>query len=363
MTGALLGLHRAAATLSAYSAAVQLGLIDYIDRTPVLSILRGDIPGALRTVENPGAAEVQFYLPGAMHYVAYIKTTVTFVAGDLPGALTVADAGLALAEQVGEDWIVVRALAARAFLLAEQGELDRAAADLAAARARFDPAHDDIVMATDLAETAYALRVETAVADTVYRPPRPLGDMLVDWLRVAYVGYLAVARKDFAAARRAVDHLRIAGKTALFLDALANRQEGLTLALSGDHVTARDLLRHAAASLRGMGAPVLAAHAEVEGLELDDSPGPDAISRCADALAGLKPWIARVQALSGVQPLSRREREVVRLVGEGLTNGQIAERLFLSERTVETHLHNSYKKLRLTTRPALTRWALEHTDD
>ncbi|MFC0432827.1 methyltransferase [Kutzneria buriramensis] len=34
MTGALLGLHRAAATLSAYSAAVQLGLIDYIDRTP-----------------------------------------------------------------------------------------------------------------------------------------------------------------------------------------------------------------------------------------------------------------------------------------------------------------------------------------
>jgi hypothetical protein len=34
MTAALLGLHRAAATLSAYSAAVQLGLIDHIDRTP-----------------------------------------------------------------------------------------------------------------------------------------------------------------------------------------------------------------------------------------------------------------------------------------------------------------------------------------
>ncbi|MFC0542101.1 methyltransferase family protein [Kutzneria chonburiensis] len=33
-TGALLGLHRAAATLSAYSAAVQLGLVDHIDRTP-----------------------------------------------------------------------------------------------------------------------------------------------------------------------------------------------------------------------------------------------------------------------------------------------------------------------------------------
>jgi DNA-binding CsgD family transcriptional regulator len=197
----------------------------------------------------------------------------------------------------------------------------------------------------------------------VHLPPRPLGDMLVDWLRVAYVGYLAVARKDLAAARRAVDHLRLAGRTALFLDALANRQEGLTLALAGDRAAGRELLRRAAVSLHGMGAPLLAAQAEVEGLELDDNPDPEAIARCADALADLKPWIPRVQALSGVQPLSKREREVVRLVGEGLTNGQIAERLFLSERTVETHLHNSYKKLRLTTRPMLTRWALEHTDD
>ena len=49
-------------------------------------------------------------------------------------------------------------------------------------------------------------------------------------------------------------------------------------------------------------------------------------------------------------PLTRREREVAELVGQGLTNGQIARELVLSERTVEKHVANILKKLGLHSR-------------
>ena len=50
--------------------------------------------------------------------------------------------------------------------------------------------------------------------------------------------------------------------------------------------------------------------------------------------------------------LSEREREVLELVAAGMTNEQIAERLFLSTRTVERHLSNVYAKLRLSGKSA-----------
>ena len=58
--------------------------------------------------------------------------------------------------------------------------------------------------------------------------------------------------------------------------------------------------------------------------------------------------------------LTSREIEVLGLVATGMTNAQVAQRLFLSTRTVETHLTSIYHKLGVTSRSAATRFALEH---
>ncbi len=48
---------------------------------------------------------------------------------------------------------------------------------------------------------------------------------------------------------------------------------------------------------------------------------------------------------AAVHSLTAREREVLALVGEGLTNAEIAERLFLAETTAKTHVHRVMGKL------------------
>jgi two-component system, NarL family, response regulator NreC len=57
-------------------------------------------------------------------------------------------------------------------------------------------------------------------------------------------------------------------------------------------------------------------------------------------------------------PLSDREREVLRLLALGHTNQEIAKMLFISVRTAETHRAHIMQKLRLSTRAELVRYAL-----
>ncbi|MDX6592393.1 MAG: two-component system, NarL family, response regulator NreC [Gaiellales bacterium] len=58
--------------------------------------------------------------------------------------------------------------------------------------------------------------------------------------------------------------------------------------------------------------------------------------------------------------LSNRETEVLQLIALGHTNTEIAEQLYLSVRTVESHRAHIQQKLRLSTRAELVRHALEH---
>lgn len=66
---------------------------------------------------------------------------------------------------------------------------------------------------------------------------------------------------------------------------------------------------------------------------------PEAIRRLADVSAG------RAEPRPGIADLSEREREALQLAAQGLSNTEIAARLFLGRETVKTHLSSVYAKL------------------
>src|SRR5213075_810713 len=69
---------------------------------------------------------------------------------------------------------------------------------------------------------------------------------------------------------------------------------------------------------------------------------------------------AQERAAAEADPLSDREREVLRLLALGHTNQEIAKMLYISVRTAETHRAHIMQKLRLSSRAELVRYALSH---
>jgi len=98
-----------------------------------------------------------------------------------------------------------------------------------------------------------------------------------------------------------------------------------------------------------------------------DSDAERALSLAADCARrattlGMAPFVARAQELTDrlsqapAEPLTRREREVAQLVARGLTNREIAARLYLSERTAQNHVQHILTKLGLSNRSQIAVW-------
>jgi DNA-binding NarL/FixJ family response regulator len=91
----------------------------------------------------------------------------------------------------------------------------------------------------------------------------------------------------------------------------------------------------------------------------------EAIGRAVKGELYIDPAVARPVARRAVQPpkpdpLTAREREVLERIARGLTNRQIAEELFVSLNTVETHRRHILEKLGVHSRAGLVAHALEH---
>ncbi|MDO8364172.1 MAG: LuxR C-terminal-related transcriptional regulator [Actinomycetota bacterium] len=158
-------------------------------------------------------------------------------------------------------------------------------------------------------------------------------------------------------------------------DFLARHAEGMLLLAEGDATGAAAALAAvltepdpalyvpSLASLRTVRASAL--------LAVGDRAGALTVAR--QAAADLKDWPGwrrdRVEALvrrlegSGARAdgeLTAREREVAALIAEGLTNSQLAERLFISPKTAAVHVSNILMKLGLSGRAEIAAWAVRH---
>ncbi len=81
------------------------------------------------------------------------------------------------------------------------------------------------------------------------------------------------------------------------------------------------------------------------------------VVRCVLAAAGQREPAPKREHVAG---LSEREIEVLRLLARGLTMQQIAERLVISKKTVDSHIQHIYTKLNVSTRAGATLFAMEH---
>ncbi len=196
-----------------------------------------------------------------------------------------------------------------------------------------------------------------------------------------FLGWLGEARRrdgDLSgaaeAARRSGDIGRRIG--CRWVVALSVRTRGRIAFDEGDLPAARRLLGEARAALEAIGCDFDLALCHADLARLAAAQGRDAGPAIKTALGLLETIPAPIQrdrvlrlagelGLSehdpaGILRLTNREREVLALVAEGLTNRQIAERLVISEGTAIRHVSNIFGKLGVNNRSAATRAALEN---
>jgi DNA-binding CsgD family transcriptional regulator len=307
--------------------------------------------------------------------VALHRAELEYTRGALAEAATEADVGVAAIEAAGGFHMALpRLQAVRLDVLRERGELDEA--DEALERA--GPAHG----AADLPPYARLLwsrgllrldqgRLEEARDDFVRcgQLRRALGGGRIvhpDWRARCAVALARLGEQGEAEALAAeqLELARAFGAPRALGEALR------AAALVRGGLDALALLDEAVAVLAGARAPLALAHALADqggalreagrrresreplgrALKLAERCGAAALARHARAALSAGGGRPPPTELTGVAALTPAERRVAALAVDGLTNRGIAQALFVTEKTVEIHLRNAYRKLGIRTR-------------
>ncbi len=182
---------------------------------------------------------------------------------------------------------------------------------------------------------------------------------------------ILLAAGNRTAASEAADELEKAADaySTPVLEAAAHHARGAVLLAEGDPHAALGGLRVAVRVWSHLGLPYEEARTRCVIAECCRMLGDDdasslelGIARGIFSAPGAGPDLVRVDSLLATQPpsshgLSNRELEVLRLLAQGMTNKEIAEKLIVALRTVDSHVSNIFTKLGVATRSAATAFA------
>jgi DNA-binding CsgD family transcriptional regulator len=309
------------------------------------------------------------------------------LSGDWHAALQGTFDDLALAQRVGSKREAIFALGTAATVLVRFGRLHEAANRVNEARrlfGRWSAADRHVFFLVDLAagmlalarhELDDALRIAAATAS--HHPP-------IAPLALALLGETQAAVGDLTGAYDTASSLAALGPGAPYPAALAAWVSGLAAGARRHPlgaVSALEDLDRAIAGFAELGMPYEEAVARLDRAPVRSAAGHSTDAVAADMTAALevldrlqaKPQADRARAMlrrlgrrsatmshDHDQPrLSVRELEVAQLVAQGLSNAEVAERLFISSRTVGTHLEHIYRRLGLRSRSELRRYVIE----
>ncbi|HEY3261146.1 MAG TPA: AAA family ATPase [Pseudonocardiaceae bacterium] len=340
----------------------------------------GDLPGARASALEGIRVAGQIGVPalGILH--GTMLAFVDLLAGEWQAAKQRMVDDLDLAHRAGTARGSAFALTIQGLLLVRRGDLDEAADRIRGAHRLFggwSAADRHVFAIVDLVDGLLASarhEVDRALAAAGAANQFPT----IPPLALALLGEAQAAAGDNAGALRTASTLAALGPAAPYPAALSAWISGLAAGARRDPpaaVDALDRLDAAVAGFSGLGMPYEAAVARLDRAPVRIAAGADrddVAEDVAEALRvlhglGAKPQADRARALlrdlgrrpgrgargHGAHRLSDREEEVARLVAQGLTNAEVAERLFISPRTVTTHLQNIYRRLELPSRKAL----------